>query len=55
MSKLLTLYSKKCDYIATGATHRSCDAGIQKSMWFIQFVFNNHKLYVGLLEKINDS
>jgi len=50
MSKLLTLYSKKCDYIASGTTHRSCDAGIQKSMWFIQFVFNNHKLMLVYLK-----
>ncbi len=29
---------KKCDYMASGM-HKSCDVGVQKSMWFIQFVW----------------
>lgn len=39
MSKLSTLYSQKCDYMASGTTHRSCDVGVEKSMWFIQLVW----------------
>jgi hypothetical protein len=37
--KVLNIVFKKCDYMANGTTHRSCDAGVQKSMWFIQFVW----------------
>jgi hypothetical protein len=39
MSMLSTLYSEKCDYIASGTTHKSCDVGVKKSMCFIQFVW----------------
>jgi hypothetical protein len=40
MSKLSTLYSKKSDYMANGTMHKSCDVGVQKSMWFIQYILN---------------